>query len=167
VFEHTSDADHSLEDADDIRPWQYTDLPYLQELAGSLSESTRYHTDSQFDTGNCDELHSLWIHHVCQEAADEVFVAIADGVPVGFSMCTVTDGVGEVGLVGVEETVSDETVGTRLLTAAVEWCRDHNLTQASGTPQTASDQQTYRSAGFTPTAERYVLHRWFDSDTNS
>jgi uncharacterized protein (UPF0276 family)/ribosomal protein S18 acetylase RimI-like enzyme len=164
IFERTLDGDRDTDPAETVRPVRELDRPRLREIAGSTYHDTRFYNDDRFDEVTCDELYATWIANACDDYADEVLVATAADRPVGFITCSVEDGTGEIGLVGVASQAQGQGLGTALLTAAIDWFNRHHADRVTVRTQAGNDSAIglYRAAGFERTEKRYVLHRWFD-----
>jgi uncharacterized protein (UPF0276 family)/ribosomal protein S18 acetylase RimI-like enzyme len=164
VFRRSIDNEENLETDGAVRPCAESDLPELTEIAGEIFSETRFYNDPRFETEKCDALYERWITNACASYADAVLVATVAEKPCGFITCNVEGTRGDIGLVGVEQSVQGDGIGTKLVTAAIEWFRKQDVTSVTVETQSKNTaaRRLYTTAGFRESEQRSVFHRWFD-----
>jgi dTDP-4-amino-4,6-dideoxy-D-galactose acyltransferase len=140
------------------------DAAILRAIARVSHRDSRFYQDGNFARERCDALYETWIDRSMQGWADAVLVAEQDGVAVGYITCSRrADGVGQIGLLGVEGRAHGAGHGTRLVRAALDWF------QAAGCPRVivvtqgrnVAAQRLYQRGGFKTSRMQLWWHRWF------
>lgn len=146
-----------------LRNFVKTDLPALQTIARISYRDTRFYADPHFDPMRCDALYETWIEKSCHGRDDAVIVAEIDGQPAGFITCSVHDGEGVIGLVGVAPAARGRSVGRLLVEAAQGWFDARATTRALVVTQgrNIAAQRLYQRCGFLTHSAQIWFHRWF------
>jgi ribosomal protein S18 acetylase RimI-like enzyme len=148
-----------------IRPAKPEDIPELRRIAGESHRNARFHADGNFPIAACDELYRIWIERSCREPklADAVFVVENGGRAAGYISCRMDNGIGEIGLVAVDERYRGLRLGERLLAQACSWFLSQGARSALVVTQGANVPalRLYQKAGFLITGVQLWYHRWF------
>ncbi len=104
-----------------VRESREDDVPALRALARRHFRDSRFYFDPGFPDSLCDSLYETWIEKSCRGWADAVFVADAEGRPLGYVSCHVDDGDGRFGLLGVDAEARGRGVGASLLAASLRF----------------------------------------------
>lgn len=147
-----------------IRPFLITDLPALRAIASTAYTDSRFYTDGRFMRDKVDLLYQTWIDRSCSGYEDIVLVSEYCDQPVGFITCKVRGGVGEIGLVGVDQQVRKKGFGSRLVIDALSWFADHGALSVEVVTQgrNITAQQLYQRCGFRTQTLHIWYHRWFE-----
>ena len=140
------------------------DLPSLIPIASSVHTDSRFFVDPLVPREKAHELFELWIRRsVVHAIADVVFVADVGGRAVAYLSARVSDGVGNVGLVGVGEGARGRGVGLALVQRALEWfvARDALEVNVVTQGRNIMAQRVYQRCGFLTRSTRLWFHRWF------
>jgi dTDP-4-amino-4,6-dideoxy-D-galactose acyltransferase len=139
------------------------DIPALKAVAACNHRNTRFYKDGHFPTAQCDQMYEVWIEKSCRGYADAVQVLEAGGEAVGYTTCTIHEGTGEIGLVGIRQDLQGRGYGTDLVYAGLHWfqqkgCRDVRVvTQGDSLPAV----KLYLKCGFRPHSIELWFHKWF------
>jgi len=127
-----------------------------------------YHADPRLDPAKCDEAYTDWAYRSCvsREVADEVLVAVLDGVVAGFTTLRL-DGrrEGEILLFGVAPVVQRRAVSQSLGVGAMRWCSSKDAARLTVSTQitNVASQKVWTRLGFEPSHAHYTFHKWFDA----
>lgn len=140
------------------------DIRFLSRLAARSHRNSRFYADGRFSQARCDALFAAWIERSCKDRnfAQTVFVADAGGEPVGYVTCSIKQGVGDIGLIAVDESHSGRGLGGELLGQAYEWfrtqgaCRVQVVTQGSN----VRALRMYERTGFRVENVQLWFHWW-------
>lgn len=147
-----------------VRPWREEDVAALRQIAAVAHRDSRFYYDTNFPRGRCDELYQVWIERSCRGYADAVFVAELEGIASGYVTChLMPDGSGQIGLVGVAESVRGRGMGAQLLQAALAYFRQQGVTMVRVVTQgrNTGAQRLYQRQGFLTSRIQLWYHRWF------
>lgn len=147
-----------------LRDFIEDDLPSLQAIARISYRDTRFYADPHFEEARCDALYETWIEKSCHGRDDAVIVAEINRRPAGFITCSVHDGEGVIGLVGVAPTVRGRSVGRLLVEAAQGWFQSRDVARTLVVTQgrNIAAQRLYQRCGFLTHSAELWFHRWFD-----
>ena len=146
-----------------VRPAREEDIPALQAIAQVSHHDSRFYFDGNFPEGRCDELYAVWIANACRGRSEIVFVAEAEGQPVGYLALNRSDpDEGQIDLLAVHPTAQRRGLGRGLVTAAVDWCAAHGLARLTVVTQgrNVRSQALYQRAGFVTTGFQLWYHVW-------
>ncbi len=147
-----------------IRIADPSDLPFLSRLAARSHQNSRFYADGRFPMERCDALFAAWIERSCTDPnfAGVVFVADAGGEPVAYITCTISQGVGGIGLVAVDESHRGRGLGGALLKQAHAWFRAQGASRAQVVTQGANTKalRMYERAGFNVETVQLWFHWW-------
>ena len=146
------------------RSAQAEDLHSLLPIAEGSYEDSRFFFDDDFPDQKCRELYRKWLWNSFEGHADEVRVATADGRPVGYVTCHLREAgtTGEIGLVGVDETVRGRGVGRLVVDDAVAWFSRQSVQSIIVATQARNvgAQRLYQACGFRTVSVALWYHRW-------
>ncbi|MGH9836871.1 MAG: GNAT family N-acetyltransferase [Blastocatellia bacterium] len=148
----------------EVRQFQSSDLPQLQEMASGAYKSTRFYYDRYFSRAKSSELYREWVAKSCDGYADAVFVAPQQDTVGGFITCQLeTPRRGRIGLVGVNETARGVGVGQALVKAAQRYFSDQGVDEAFVVTQgrNIAAQRLYQANGFRTHSTHLWYHKWF------
>ncbi|WP_119067948.1 GNAT family N-acetyltransferase [Aggregatilinea lenta] len=147
----------------DIRPWKPDDLPILRKVARVSYRDSRFYFDERFPEAQCDALYETWIEKSCSGYAEQVLVAEYQGAAAGYISCHIRDGVGDIGLVGVDERAQGRGLGRALVVASLDWFKSQGLERVTVVTQGRNipAQRLYQRCGFMTRAVDLWYHRWF------
>ena len=152
-----------------VRTFRKTDLDALKAIARTTHIDSRFFCDPHFTRECCEALYETWIERSCNGWADAVFVAQADGAPVGYTTCHLgEDGGGSIGLVGMAEQARGRGLGHELLNSALGYFRDHGRQRIEVVTQgrNGGAQRFYQQSGFRRASAMNWYHNWL-SDPQS
>jgi dTDP-4-amino-4,6-dideoxy-D-galactose acyltransferase len=153
---------HVTEDTGGVRAANRQDIPYLKQLARRSHRDSRFYADGNFSKEACDELFAAWIERSVGDRgfAGAVFVAQTDGnLPAGYISCAIKDGLGEIGLIAVDEKCRKTGLGVRLLAESARWCAAQGAKRISVVTQGCNIPALRMYARFQFTIESVQL--WF------
>jgi GNAT superfamily N-acetyltransferase len=96
------------------------------------------------------------VDSACRAEGGHVWVAEADGRPVGFVSVIINDDtqIGEVYMIAVDPGYQNQGIGLDLVNFAVDWITERGMSLAEigtgGDPGHAAARRVYEKAGFTP-----------------
>lgn len=154
---------------DNIRPARDADIAALRAIARVSHRDSRFYFDSHFLEPDCNALYETWIENSCHGYADAVLVAEFGGRPAGYISCHLTDtGVGQIGLLGVDERAQGHGVGGALVLAALTWFGEHHAGDVTVVTQgrNVRAQRLYQRCGFLTSSIQLWYHRWFDEGSD-
>jgi len=146
-----------------IRIVKPTDIPYLKRLAGQSFAGSRFYNDSHFAKQKCDELYATWLERSCSGYASAVLIAEREDRPAGFITCSLQgSNEGAIGLLAVDREFQGTGVGRALVTAALRYFFDHEMTRATVVTQgsNTASQRLYQRCGFVARSVQIWYHRW-------
>jgi dTDP-4-amino-4,6-dideoxy-D-galactose acyltransferase len=146
-----------------IRPVETQDINRLRSIARSSFTLTRFYSDSCFPREKCDELYDVWITRSCQGYADQVLVAIHNGVPHGFISLHLKSEVGEIGIIGVSRKTRRVGIGRALVESALYWYHSVGIRQVIVATQGKNyrAQNFFQHNGFDVHNMHIWYHKWF------
>lgn len=148
---------------DRVREAVAEDVPALSEIAGRSHRDTRFYQDGGFPRRLCDEMYRVWIQKSCRGYADVVLVAEHDSRPAGYISCHLKqDGIGQIGLVGVDDGARNLGLGRQLVRSALRWFRERETREVTVVTQgnNIAAQRLYQSSGFLTSAVQLWYHLW-------
>ena len=140
------------------------DLPALRQIARAIHKEGRFFFDDRFPRGQAEAFYEKWISNSCCDGfAQKVFVVHNSGQPAGYVTCHLADGVGSIGLIGVDGTSRGKGLGRRLVHAAVEWFESQSVSRVSVVTQgrNIAAQRLYARCGFIVRDVELYYHKWF------
>ena len=147
-----------------IRAAVTDDFPLLARLAARSHRDSRFYADGRFPRDRCDALFAAWIERSCTDPgfAGAVFVAGTAGEPVGYITCSIKQGVGDIGLIAVEESHTGRGLGGALLAQAHAWFRLQGVERARVVTQGSNVKalRLYQRAGFRVESVQVWFHWW-------
>jgi dTDP-4-amino-4,6-dideoxy-D-galactose acyltransferase len=148
-----------------VREARGDDVPLLRSIARASHEGTRFFADEHFPEERCRDFYETWISASCAGWADGVLVAEADGRAAGYVTCHVDAGgrTASIGLIGVVEGERQQGIGARLVSGALAWCADRDVTRLSVVTQGGNvpAQRLFQSLGFRTTSIGLWFHKWY------
>ncbi len=152
-----------------IRLNEPDDLPALKRIARESFVHTRFYNDLNFPRERCAEMYEVWIEKSGADSGQAVLVATADGAPAGFVTCSrAADGIGQIGLFGVDSAYRGRGLGHQLIEAALAWFARHDFQNVVVVTQgrNLSAQRSYQRQGFVTQSLEVWYHRWFTKPTH-
>ncbi|HRF96978.1 MAG TPA: GNAT family N-acetyltransferase [Aggregatilineales bacterium] len=145
-----------------IRPHQESDIPRLKQIASQSYRASRFYFDTHFPNALCDQFYEVWIEKSCSGYADMVLVCEINNQPAGFVTCSIKDGQGQIGLVGVDATTRGKGVGYQTLMASLQWFHDNNCQTIEVVTQgrNVTAQRLYQRCGFVTKSVELWYHFW-------
>ena len=146
-----------------IRLHMDSDIPKLREITRHSYRNSRFYYDPNFSDELCDRFYETWIENSCKGYADAVLVALESDEPIGFITCHLRDEQqGEIGLVGVANSMRGHGTGQHLVNAALQWFAEHHTQQVSVVTQgrNIAAQRLYQRSGFVTAIVQLWYHYW-------
>jgi dTDP-4-amino-4,6-dideoxy-D-galactose acyltransferase len=137
----------------------------LRAIARVSHRDSRFYHDTGFSPDRCDALYEAWIENSLHGWADVVFVSDWEGQVAGYITCSrQPDGVGQIGLLGVDRRAQGLGHGTRLVLSALAWFSQAGCAGATVVTQArnAAAQRLYQKCGFAVCRTQLWFHRWFE-----
>lgn len=148
-----------------IRPAAAADHAALRRIARNAHRDARFYFDRNFSPDACDALYERWITASCEGFADAVFIAESATGPLGYVTCNARrgEGLGQIGLLGVDTESRGAGVGQSLVRAALAWFAPQGLATASVVTQARNlgAQRLYHRCGFLPRQVGLYFHKWY------
>jgi dTDP-4-amino-4,6-dideoxy-D-galactose acyltransferase len=148
----------------EVRRFQPSDLPRLQEIASGAYELTRFYYDRHFPPAKSSALYREWITKSCNGYADAVFVALHRDVVEGFVTCHLEAlRRGRIGLVGVNGAARGAGMGQAMIKNAQRYFLDQGVDEVLVVTQgrNIAAQQLYQGNGFRARSMQLWYHKWF------
>lgn len=148
-----------------LRVATMNDIPYLAQLARRSHADSRFYADGRFPVEACDELYAKWIERsvLDKDFAGAVFVPQAvDGSAAGYITCAIKDGVGDIGLIAVDESLRRQGIGRNLLAKSLRWFADQGATRVRVVTQGSNIPalRMYERAAFNIESIQLWFHWW-------
>lgn len=146
-----------------IRPAQSQDINRLRSIARSSFTLTRFYSDGCFPREKCDDLYDVWVTRSCEGFADQVLVAIYNGVPQGFITLHLKPEAGEIGIIGVSQETRGLGIGKALVESALSWYHNQGIRQVTVATQGKNyqAQNFFQHNGFDVYNMHIWYHKWF------
>lgn len=141
------------------------DIPCLMEVARRSHRDSRFYADGNFPVAACDELFAKWIERsiLDRSFAGAVLVPEAEGQnPTGYVSCSIQEGVGQIGLLAVDEKARGQGVGTSLLAESAKWFAAQRAERVSVATQGSNIPalRMYQRFGFSVESVQLWFHWW-------
>jgi dTDP-4-amino-4,6-dideoxy-D-galactose acyltransferase len=140
------------------------DVPFLSRIAMRCHRDSRFYTDGRFSVIRSDALFAAWIERSCTDHsfAGAVFVAEADGEPAGYVTCALKGGLGEIGLIAVDQSYRGRGLGGTLLEQAYGWFFAQSALRVKVVTQGSNVKalRMYERAGFRIDTVQVWFHWW-------
>jgi ribosomal protein S18 acetylase RimI-like enzyme len=140
------------------------DAEAVLDIAGSAYRYSRFHLDPLVPDELAHRIKREWCrNYVKKVRGDRLFVARAEGRPVGFLAALTTEAHGQlsavIDLVGVHPEFQRRRIGAAMTQAFIDHYRGHAASLQVGT-QVANvpSMRLYERLGFSMTKTQYVLH---------
>jgi dTDP-4-amino-4,6-dideoxy-D-galactose acyltransferase len=145
-----------------IRYANTEDISYLRQLAERSHRDSRFYADGNFPAAACDELFAKWIDRSVRDrdfAGSVLVPQIEANRPAGYITCAVKEGVGQIGLIAVDENFRKMGVGGRLLAESSRWFAKQGVERVSVVTQGRNIPalRMYQRYGFSIES----IHLWF------
>lgn len=150
-----------------VRLAEPADIPYLKNLAVRSHRDSRFYSDGNFPHQACDDLFAAWIERsvLDPQFAGAVFVPqLDDTQPAGYITCATKEGVGEIGLIAVDERARRRGLGMHLLAEASRWFAAEGAERVSVVTQGCNIPalRMYQRHGFAIESIQLWFHWWRD-----
>jgi dTDP-4-amino-4,6-dideoxy-D-galactose acyltransferase len=136
----------------------------LSDLAARSHYDSRFYADGRFPKDGCDRLFRTWIERSCTDHsfAQAVFVPEVEGKPAGYITLGVKNGIGDIGLIAVEQCYRGQGIGNALLFRSLEWFRNQGVRKVEVVTQgrNINALRMYEKAGFRLESMRLWFHWW-------
>jgi dTDP-4-amino-4,6-dideoxy-D-galactose acyltransferase len=137
----------------------------LIRLALAAGVYSRFRVDPRCPREKFESLYRLWIERsVRHELADEVLAArmSPESPACGMITLTMSEAVGSIGLIAVDDQVRGQGVGRALVEAGLDWMRSRGAREARVVTQGANEPacRLYRRSGFAVGRVEQVYHFW-------
>ena len=142
---------------------QSTTSPELESIAIQCGILSRFNTDKKFPPQAFESLYKTWINKsVSKEIADDIIIYTLEGKLGGIVTVSIKNGVGNIGLFGIDESMRGKGIGTLLLQAAITYFADNNCTRAQVVTQKDNEaaRGLYEKCGLTLIEQKYCYHIW-------
>lgn len=148
-----------------VRAATATDLPALETIARTSFTDSRFYADDHFPHEKCAALYVRWVQESLRGFADVMLVAEQDAVAAGFVTCKIVQGVGKIGLVGVDPHHRGQGLGQTLMHAALAWLAGKSVTRVTVVTQARNlpSQRLYQRCGFLTSTVGLYYHKWFET----
>lgn len=147
-----------------IRNAEIEDIEQLKGIASVNHRDSRFYYDGNFPFQKCDELFAVWIEKSCKGFANAVLVAKNDRIIEGYITCSIDKkGNGNIGLVGVNQKSQSKGIGRALITSALDWFGNKNISYITVVTQgrNVKAQRLYQRNGFVTRSFKNWYHLWF------
>lgn len=150
--------------ASPVWPWDGSGPDsHLRSLAIQAGAHSRFRLDPDLPAGCAEELYRLWIDRSVQgELADAVLVARGRGLVSGLITLSARNGIGEIGLLAVDEASRGRGTGSALIAAGLAWFRDRGCRSAEVVTQGGNQAacRLYARCGFRISQVDAFYHFW-------
>jgi dTDP-4-amino-4,6-dideoxy-D-galactose acyltransferase len=139
----------------------------LLNLAVQCGAYSRFQTDQNISREKFEELYRLWmVQSVNKTMADDVLVYYANEQAVGVVTVYVSNGNGNIGLIGVDEQFRGKGIGKALINAAKEYFRERGIERLDVVTQGMNQQACalYERTGFTVCEQTEFYHFWLNKN---
>jgi dTDP-4-amino-4,6-dideoxy-D-galactose acyltransferase len=139
------------------------DLDLLRSIARTNHRQSRFYYDPHFPDASCDALYETWIEKSCHGYADQVFVAVDEGMPAGYIACRLPDlDTGQIELFGIAEQSRGKGLGRELIGHAMRWfaCEGTDVVKVVTQGRNWGAQRFYQSNGFATCSVQLWYHWW-------
>jgi dTDP-4-amino-4,6-dideoxy-D-galactose acyltransferase len=154
-------------EAPSIRLAVAADIQALRPIAAVNHRDSRFYHDGGFSPEWCDELYAIWIEKSCTGFADAVLVPAPEGTAAGYLSCHLRDtGIGQIGLVGVNDACQGKGLGQQLLDESLRWFAAAGVDRVEVVTQgrNIAAQRLYQRRGFMTKSVQLWYHKWFSQD---
>ncbi len=161
-----------------IRKFIPSEVPKLEQLGDCFHDTAivtdRFHADPTLPKVKSGQLYSKWVFNSCNDPFSEVLVAVIDGKPIGFNVCSINPTlsnliglrVGTMTLTAVDSSVENKLVATSLLNASLEWFADKvEVIETGGQVSNYAIQRTWKTIGLKITRSQCTFH-WSELTEN-
>jgi ribosomal protein S18 acetylase RimI-like enzyme len=129
-----------------LRAWE----PVFVSVQQALGDAVFLHLHPDWKVDQAEAVRSS-----CTSGERDVFVAVVDGLPVGFVAVALNafhEGMGVIEIIGVDPDYQRRGIGSRLTEAAINHMREHGMdiavVETGGDPGHAPARAVYEEAGF-------------------
>jgi dTDP-4-amino-4,6-dideoxy-D-galactose acyltransferase len=148
-----------------VRPATEDDITQLRELASRSHRDSRFYADGNFSKHACNRLFAKWIERSVRDRdfAGTVLVAESSpGSPAGYITCTMREGVGQIGLIAVDEKARGAGLGASLVAESANWFRAQGAERVSVVTQAqnVAALRMYHRCGFSIKSVELWFHWW-------
>ena len=136
----------------------------LVNLSIQSGSHSRYKIDPGFKNNEFEKLYLAWIENsVNKKIADHTFVYKEGGIELGFVTLKIRDGLGQIGLIAVDESSRGKSIGKKLVLAVISLLHEKNITDLEVATQidNADACHFYKKVGFSGIKTENIYHIWF------
>lgn len=135
------------------------DIAGCIEIGRSAFQTDRFHADERIPKRAADALKARWVSNDLAGRADASFVALAEGLPVGFNLCLKRHSIAVIDLIAVAQAQRGRGLGAALVGASLaHYAKSARAMQVGTQANNAASIALYRRFGFAPVAEAVTLH---------
>ncbi len=150
----------------EIHEWSNSfNLNMLYELGMKSGVYSRYKKDNKFSNQEFRNLYRTWIENsINRSFADNVFIYIDNSKNlVGFATLKITNSIGTIGLIAVDEAVRGNRIGSKLIEHIEEYLYRKNITELHVATQKDNTAACnfYSKNGMTIHSITNIYHFWF------
>ncbi len=134
-------------------------LDELKLLAGNVFEDTRFYNDPIIPIKKANKIYEVWIENSLNKtAADKTFIWYENNTVLGFITIQLK---GHIPLVGVSKSARGKGIAKKMVQAAINEFKKHNLTSVEIETQMANIPaiRAYQANGF-KMMQSYLTYRW-------
>lgn len=149
--------------------WKYARLTYVSDdllhLALTSGEYSRFQLDKNFPKNSYERLYTQWIEKsIDGTLASEVFCYVDNDKPCGLLTLDVKNNNAIIGLVATTLHYRGKGVASALLSHALQYVFDKNITTISVSTQATNLAacSLYEKNGFAVATTKYIYHLWSD-----
>jgi dTDP-4-amino-4,6-dideoxy-D-galactose acyltransferase len=139
------------------------DMEALEQLAIQSGHYSRFRTDPRIPQGKFEALYRSWIRKSLDGTlAKEVLLTTSNNQATGLITVDANNGIGEIGLVAVDEMQRGQGLGHALMAGALDWFGKQQLSSVQVVTQNANKAacHLYETHGFLPSRKDYIYHLW-------
>jgi dTDP-4-amino-4,6-dideoxy-D-galactose acyltransferase len=147
-----------------IRAFVEDDMSDLMDIAAHSHRNTRFYHDENFPRPSCERFYRRWIERACRGDSARVWVAECGDKAVGYITCDLPEaGVGEIGLLAVDQRARGQGVGGALLQTALDWFTSQGVMRVRAETHGSDGRSVrfYQRAGFLTRRVGLWYHKWF------
>ncbi len=132
----------------------------LIDLAIASGHSSRFKTDKKLNP-KFEAFYTLWMQKsVSGELADKIFVYKENSDVKGFVSIKIKNGIGQIGLIAVDESMRGKGIGKSLIAACDKWLFDNKITRHQVVTQMQNNGACalYEKCGFSISEVQTIYH---------
>jgi dTDP-4-amino-4,6-dideoxy-D-galactose acyltransferase len=135
----------------------------LRELALQSGLYSRFKVDKGFRNNEFERLYTEWIEKsVEKKLANEILTFSDNNEIYGFITLVIKPSNGSIGLIAVDESQRGKAIGKKLINAALDYFKNHNISRVEVVTQKNNNSacRFYESCGFKIKSIQNIYHIW-------